>query len=336
MRSPTLGRRRVRSTAVLSVLFVLGSIVAACGSAASAPQAPVAGAPSYGGPIGNGGVGAGVGQGQGGDVTGLPAASAAPGVGGGGDGQVAIVDEAKIVRTGSLQLTVDDVPKALTAARDAIGGLGGYIGASQQQRDNDQVVASVTYRIPVARWEDALSALRALGTEIGEQTGSTEVTGQIVDLDARIRNLKASETALVGYAQNAPKVSDLLEIESRLTDTRGEIERLTAQQAQLQDQSAMATLTVTFGTEVVEVTQAAQRWDPAAEVDRASATLLSMGQAVVSFVIVFAIVWLPLILFVLAIAGIAWFVARRLGWGRSGPMPPVPPVTSPPAASAEG
>ena len=89
------------------------------------------------------------------------------------------------------------------------------------------------------------------------------MTGEIVDLDARIRNLKASETALVAYAEQAPKVTDLLEIQSRLTDTRSQIEQLTAQEAQLSDQSAMATLTVTFGTEVVAVTEAAARWDPA-------------------------------------------------------------------------
>jgi hypothetical protein len=124
----------------------------------------------------------------------------------------------QIVRTGTLQLTVTDVTAALTTpGRDP--DLGGYIGGSQQERDGDTVVASVTYRIPVSRWEDAMDAIRGLGTEVGEKTDAVEVTGQIVDLDARIRNLKASETALVKYAAQAPKVTDLLEIQSRLTDT---------------------------------------------------------------------------------------------------------------------
>jgi hypothetical protein len=190
----------------------------------------------------------------------------------------------------------------------------------------------VTYRIPVARWDDALVALHGLGTVIVEKTDAQEVTSQIVDLDARIRNLKASEVALVGYAEKAPKVSDLLEIQSRLTDTRGEIERLTAQQTNLENTAALATLTVTFGTEVVAVTQVAEQWNPAAEVDRASATLIGIGQAIVSFAIVVAIVWLPIlaILGLLAIAGI--LVARRLGWRRPmGPPPILPPAMSPPA-----
>ena len=82
------------------------------------------------------------------------------------------------------------------------------------------------------------------------------------------------------------------------------------------------------------MTQAAQRWDPAAEVDRASATLLAMGQAVVSFVIVFAIVWLPLILFVLVDrrgSPGSWRGASAGGAIRADAAAVTTAVTSPPA-----
>lgn len=307
----------------LLFLMTIAAIAVACGSSGAA--SPYSG--------GNGAAPAA-----------LPAASAAPaggndlsasgggsaggGTGGSGD-QVADLD-AKIIRTGSLQLTVADVDVATRTARDTIRGLGGYVGASQEQRDGESLVATITYRIPAAHWEDTLDAMRKLGTVVGEKTDATEVTGQLIDLDARIRNLKASETALVGYAETAPKVSDLLEIQARLTDTRGEIERLSAQQAQLTDQVALATLTVTFGTEVVAVTQAAARWDPAAEVDRASATLLSIVQGVVSFLIVLAIVWLPVLVTAGIIGAIGLAIGRRLGWRRpifrSYEPPPSPPA----------
>ena len=333
MRSPFSGGRTARrSTGILSLLFV-GILVAACGGSAAASPMSGQGSRAAGGPQ-------------------LPAASAggaapgdetngngsgnggAGGSGSGSDGdQVALFDDTKIVRTGSLEMTVADVTKALVAGRDAIRNLGGYIGASQQERSEDRTVASVTYRIPVGRWEDALDALRGLGTEVSEKTDAAEVTGQIVDLGARITNLKASEAALVGYAQGAPKVSDLLEIQARLTDTRGQIERLTAQQAQLQDQAALATLTVTFGTDVVAVIETAQRWDPAAEVDRASATLIGIGQALVSVGIVFLIVWLPLILAIAVVGAVTLFVLRRLGWTRPNRLPPIPPLAPPPTSA---
>jgi len=326
MRIPTHdGRRRRIVGFLLSVCTV--TVLAACASgSASAPMAAAGGPTSAGAaaasaaPAPRDAANSGSASGSGSNV-----------VGGNGD-QVAIVDSAKIVRTGSLELQVADVTKALTGGREAMAALGGYIGSSQQQRSGDQTVATVTYRIPVARWEDALAAMRGLGTVISEATDAAEVTAQIVDLDARIRNLKASEQALDGYAEKAPKVSDLLEIQARLTDTRGQIEQLTAQQADLSDRAALSTLTVTFGTEIVAVTQAAERWDPAAEVDRASATLISMGQAVVSFAIVAAIVWLPVLLVIGFIALVSLLIARRLGWRRPGNPPPIlPPAVSPPA-----
>jgi uncharacterized protein DUF4349 len=332
MRSPTRGRRPGRSAAVLSLLFAAASVIAACAASGSASTgagaAAATAAPADGASVGGG-------DSVGGAGVGAPAASAGTGSGGTtGDDPIGIIDDQKIVRTGSLQLTVTDVTKSLTSARDAIRSFGGYIGGSQQQRDGDSIVAIVTYRIPVARWEDALDALRGLGTEIGERTDAVEVTGDVVDLQARIVNLKASEAALVGYAEKAPQVSDLLQIQARLTDTRSQIEQLTAQEQQLQGQASYATLTVTFGTEPVAVTEAAAKWDPATEVGSATTTLVGMGQAVLSFLIVFTIVWLPLILAITLVSGIVVWVARRLGLGRPNRMPPLPPVAPTPSAEA--
>jgi len=328
MRTPVNGDRRRR----LIVGFLISSwalvLVAGCGSGAAGPAAP-AGAGGQGDPAARAPVpAASAASGQ--DQTGSGSGSGSN-VGNSGD-EVAVLNDAKIVRTGSLELQVTDVGKALTSGRDAVRSFGGYIGASQQQRSGDQTVASVTYRIPVSRWDEAMDALRGLGTVISEKTDAQEVTDQIVDLDARIRNLKASEQALVGYAEKAPKVSDLLEIQSRLTDTRGEIERLTAQSTALNGRAALATLTVTYGVEVVAVTQVAEQWNPAAEVDRASATLIGFGQAIVSFAIVVAIVWVPIFAVIGLFTIVGVLVARRLGWRRPiGPPPALPPAMSPPA-----
>jgi len=169
----------------------------------------------------------------GGSAGGAPAASAAPAAGGGtntgtsngggtgGDGVGAPIDDAKIVRTGTIDLEVKSVPDALRAARDGIRAMGGYIGASQTQDEGDQPVASITYRLPAARWEDALDLLRGLNglttKVVTERTEAVEVTGQVVDLEARIRNLRSSETAFQEIAAKALKVSDVLEVQNQLT-----------------------------------------------------------------------------------------------------------------------
>lgn len=309
MRNASSGARRTLSVVVVSML--LGGVIVACGGAASAPQAGAAGR----------------------DLAGADGASSFPAAAPGEeaaqpfapDGDAAAFrDGSKIIRTGSVQLEVTDVTAAVSAARSAIQGMGGYIGASQQHSDGENVVATISYRVPADRWEDALDALRALGTEVGEQTDSADVTGQIVDLDARIRNLRASETALVKHLSNASRVADVLEIESRLSEVRGQIEQLSAQKASLDDQVAFATLTVTFGVEVQAINEAAARWDPGAEIEQAGASLVGFLQVLASAAIWLAIVGLPIILMVTLFVAIVIFVARRLGFLRRTSTPPPP------------
>ena len=181
-----------------------------------------------------------------------------------------------------MQLDVRDVPQAVATARTLIRGMGGYVGASNTANDGDQPIAQITYRIPVERWEDALAALRDLNGQttkvVVEQTEAVEVTGQIVDLEARIRNLRASESALQGIAAKAVKISDVLEVQQQLTDVRGQIEVLTAELVDLANRADLATLTVTFGVPVVAVEVAQQGWDPTTVVDEASASLVGVLQ----------------------------------------------------------
>ena len=159
--------------------------------------------------------------------------------------------------------------------------MGGYVGASNTSNSDEQPFAEITYRIPADRWEDALDVLRSLNgltrKVVHEQTQAVEVTGQIVDLEARIKNLRASETALQTIAANAVKVSDVLEVEARLTDVRGQIEQLTAQLVDLNDRATFTTLTASFSMPIVAVELASKEWAPATTVDEATASLISIA-----------------------------------------------------------
>jgi hypothetical protein len=172
----------------------------------------------------------------------------------------------------------------------------------------------VTYRIPAERWESTLAALRAVGdTVLAERTSSEEVTSQVVDLGARLANLRATEAALQAIMAKATKIPDVLEVQAQLTGVRQEVEQLTAQKASLEARAALATLTVGFALPpVVAVTQVREGWDPAAEIDRAAATLVGLGQGLLNAAIWVAIVVLPLALLVGLVVAAAWLLARRV------------------------
>jgi hypothetical protein len=291
----------------VTVLLIAMVVVVACAGSGGAAQLST---------VGNAIPGGGDDQ-YGGGVP-ASAAPAAPDEPGTPDQVGNLVDDAKIVRTGSMELEVADVPAAVLTARDGIRAMGGYIGASQTQTVDDRPVAQNTYRVPVDRWEDALDLMRGIAGDakkvLNERTQAVEVTGAIVDLEARIRNLRASEVALQEISSQAARVTDVLEVQAQLTSVRGQIEQLTAQLTQLDDQASYATLDVTFSMPLVAVQVATERWEPAVVVDEATASLVDILQALTTAGIWFAIVWLPL----LVVLGIFVFVViailRRLGF----------------------
>ena len=94
---------------------------------------------------------------------------------GGGTTAIAFQDNAAIVKTGTLSVEVPEIDPALVKARSIIVGAGGYVSASQEARQTDNPVASVTYRIPAASWDDTLDKLRALGKPLAENTAAASI-----------------------------------------------------------------------------------------------------------------------------------------------------------------
>ena len=315
----------MRSIRLLILIGAVALIVAACGASSATRQ----GEPAVGD--------AGGGTGFGGAA--MAAASAAPAApeSQNGDtsasvGAIGARDDAKIIRTGSIDLQVSDVPKALRTARDGIVKLGGYVGASNTSNDGDQPTAEITYRIPADRWEDALDLLRGLNglttKVVTEHTEAVEVTGQVIDLQARITNLQASEIALQGIAERATKISDVLEVQSQLTDVRGQIEELTAQLKDLNDRAGYATLTAQFSVPIVATQVAATGWQPGVVIDDAAASMISILQTLASAGIWFVIVWLPILIVLGLLVGASAWTFRRVGPVRRGAIlpPPTPPT----------
>src|SRR5439155_10872698 len=189
----------------------------------------------------------------------------------------------------------------------------------------------VTYRIPADRWEDALDLLRGLNglttKVVAEHTEAVEVTGQVIDLQARVKNLQATEIALQGIAEHATKITDVLEVQGRLSEVRGQIEELTAQLKDLNDRAGYATLTADFSLPVVAAQTAAKGWEPQTVVDEAAASMISILEGLAGAGIWFLIVWLPILLGLGVVAVAGTWLFRRIGVGRrpASLLPPAPP-----------
>jgi Domain of unknown function (DUF4349) len=228
-----------------------------------------------------------------------------------------------IVRTGTLELEVASLAPSISAAANLVTQVGGYISGSDENASGDKANASVSYRIPAAVWDTTLEGIRKVASVVRhQQVTSEEVSGQVVDLGARISNLRATEAALQAIMTRATKISDVLDVQKQLTDTRGEIERLVADKTQLEGRAAYGSLKVTFNLPTpAAVTTAAKGWDPATDVDRATGKLISIGQRATSAGIFLAIVGLPVLIVGAVMLLVAWQLYRLGRWvlGRRAP-----------------
>ena len=203
--------------------------------------------------------------------------------------------EQRIVKTGEVTLEVAQVGEALGRVRALAVELGGYVGGSQAGTLDDR--ASLTIRIPAASFDEAIARLHAMDAEVvAEATREQDVTGQVVDLEARIDNLRASETSYRELVARAERVEDILAVQSRLDEVRGQIEQLTAQLEAIEGQADLSTLTITLIPKATPIVQQSETWDPGAQLDRALASLLGIGQGMLDGAIWFAVVWLPILL----------------------------------------
>jgi hypothetical protein len=228
------------------------------------------------------------------------------------------VSQTKIVKTGTMTLEVAAIDTALSQAQSVIAGMGGRVDSSSRYGTGPDTVATVTFRVPANQWDQALSEMHKIGSKIiSEQTGTTDVTGQVADLAAQIKNLQTTETALQGIMARASAIPDVVAVQNQLTTVQGQIEQLQAQSKTVNDQADMSTLAVTFQLpNKTVITAATQDWTLGSQVDQAGAALVRIGQGLATIGVWIAVVVLPLALVLGVLLGLATIVRRIRNRGR--------------------
>jgi hypothetical protein len=239
-----------------------------------------------------------------GDTGGVP--TAAP-----SDGSIT-GDRIDLVRTGTFSLEVDDVEASLTKLTGLVKSQGGYVSGSYRYADAAMPYLTVTFRVPAASFDAAVLALRAEGTVLSEQISTYEVTMQLVDLEARLRNLRASEAALLELMSRATTVSDVLAVQTQLTNVRSDIESYDAQRAALADQVAMTTIAVTISPIGSSIGNATSGFNLGKEISLAVANLIAVGRTVIVAAINLVIVVLPIAIIGALAGGLLGRVATPL------------------------
>lgn len=276
----------------------------------------------------------GGGAGGGGEVAsnggGAGAADGGGGAGGGGvsdkqagNGQVGSGEALQAgpvrIKTGRAQLEVGNVSTASENLTRATQRLGGYVSASsattQETDGTNRTTGQLVLRVPRRNFSALFGRVKAAGIVQNADSNTTDVSGQLVDLRARLNNSRAQRDRLRNLYANASDTQATLEVQKRLSTVQSRIERLEGQLQSLRGQVAYSTITVELAESVPE--QPNEQWY---DVGVLGAFLSSVGGVVTALrALVVGLAYLAPYLLVFGLPlSVMGYAAYRWRAGRSG------------------
>ncbi len=171
------------------------------------------------------------------------------------NGPFGVLDGRKIVRNALIELSVESVTGAVDRVDAIASDAGGFVSRSnvfsepQVEGEGGETrrtqTASVTIRVPAESYAGVMRDLRALGLRVDSETSeASEVTEEFTDLQARLRNLEATENQYLALLVKAEAIPDILTVQDRLNQVRLEIEQVQGRINVLDDLTARASITV--------------------------------------------------------------------------------------------
>jgi hypothetical protein len=151
-----------------------------------------------------------------------------------------------IARTASLKISAKDFQSARASVDRIIQTFHGFAASMTiNNAVGEPQSLNAELHFPAAQCDAALAALKALGRVEQEQQGGEEVTAQVVDLDARLKNARETETRLQDILKTRTgKVSDVLEVENQIAETRQNIEQMEGEQKALHNRITFSAITL--------------------------------------------------------------------------------------------
>lgn len=142
----------------------------------------------------------------------------------------------------------DESKEKLDALIQKYGGFIESSSVSGNDYDGRKKQKSLEYtlRIPAESLFAFLEDLEETVHVLSCDTGMDDVTTTYVDTEARLTALRREEERLLALLDQAANVTEILEIENRLSEVRYEIERMTAQLKTYDDEIEYSTVTVTL------------------------------------------------------------------------------------------
>ncbi len=214
-----------------------------------------------------------------------------------------------VVKTANVTLQADDPAAVAIDFGRRVEGAGGFVVTSTVQQKGTESSAELTARVPTARYDATLDALRKNGELLNEQLTGTDVTNKWIDLDAELRAERDLEKRIRPFLEEATSLDQILKVHEQVKRIQMNADMVEGRRDALRSSEAMSTVKLTvYATPPAEPTV-----DRLAPIKRAFS---DSGDVVVSSVaaMVRVFAWLVPILFMFGpIAIVSLLVWRRFG-----------------------
>jgi len=151
----------------------------------------------------------------------------------------------QLIKTAQLDLTVESMAEALPQVSAIAQQQQGDIVSLENikpQNNRDPHTATVEMRVPQAQLDATLEQLSSLGTVRRQTVTAEDVSQQLVDFQARLRNLRKTEQMLLKIMDRSGSMGEVLQVTQKISEVRSQIEQIDAQLKDLQTRIAYSTI----------------------------------------------------------------------------------------------
>lgn len=221
----------------------------------------------------------------------------------------------KLIRRVNIDAETDDLDALLVGLQADIAAAEGYIESQNLHNGSSYSSyrsrsANLTIRIPAQKLDGFVVELKDVSNVVNYNESQEDVTLTYVSTESRIKALETEQARLLELLAMAENMSDLLEIEARLTDVRYELESVTSQLLVLANKVDYATVNL-YITQVKEYTEVDEQtvWQRISSGFKQN--LKNLGEGIVDF-FVWLVTYSPQILLSIALIAGGSFLLRRL------------------------
>ena len=166
----------------------------------------------------------------------------------------------KLIKNVNLELETKEYDKLVFDITAQVNSLGGYIenSAFSDYSKGTSRYASIVARVPSESLDSFVNKVAEQSNVIYRNESVQDVTLQYVDLDSHKKSLLTEQKRLLELLEKAETVADIIEIESRLSEVRYQIESMESQLRTIDNQVNYSTVYININ-EVELLTPVAEK-----------------------------------------------------------------------------